>query len=187
MCVAFLSSLGGGHNWKTSVGKSWEADIVWESSSSVGEGSHAVDGRHAVGDAGGEEGGGESSLRSSQGGGQGVDRGGRLLGSQTSSGSRVESSLELSLGGCHVLTVSQIGGGDLLGLHVLVDRSEVSVRPRHGRVKCCLELRLGSGHLGRVLQWEAGSNSQERGQHLKVRIQRAVIPGCDFTSLCIVW
>merc|ERR1712180_469132 len=53
-----------------------------------------------------------------------MDRGGSLFGSQTSSSSVIESSLESSFGSSYIFYVIKVGGSDLRSLYVIVDWME---------------------------------------------------------------
>ena len=119
-----------------------------------------------VGDGGGGHHGGGGGDGQGGGLGQHVHGGGRLLGSQTAGGGVVESGLESSLSGGHVLNVVEVGGGDLGGLDVVVD-GVVGVGPQ-GRVLPSLgggeghvEGGLGGGHLGGVLKGSGGGQRQD--------------------------
>merc|ERR1719450_719161 len=54
-------------------------------------------------------------------------RSGSLFGSQTTSSSVIESSLEFSLGSSDLLHVIQVGGSDLRSLYIIVDWMEFSL------------------------------------------------------------
>merc|ERR1711962_1563743 len=77
-----------------------------------------------------------------------MDRGGSLFGSQTSSSSVIESSLEISFGSSDFFYVIKVGGSDLRSLYVIVDwmegvRTESCVFSCFSRIECSLECSLG--------------------------------------------
>merc|ERR1712215_53144 len=84
-----------------------------------------------------------------------MDRSGSLFGSQTSSSSVIESSLEISF-----------GSSDLRSLYVIVDwmegvRTESCVFSCFSRIECSLECSLGLSNLRSVFDGSSGSHGQE--------------------------
>merc|ERR1712002_355166 len=95
-----------------------------------------------------------------------MDRGGSLFGSQTSSSSVIESSLESSFGSSNLFYVIKVGGSDLRSLYVIVDwmegvRTESCVFSSFSRIECSLECSLGLSNLRSVLNRSSGSHGQE--------------------------
>ena len=96
-----------------------------------------------------------------------VDRGGSLLGGQTAGGGVIKGGLESGLGGGHVLKVFKVGGGDLLGLDVIVDGGEVGQAAGLGEVKGRLEFRLGGLDLLCVLEILRSGGGDSNNKHLE--------------------
>merc|ERR1719369_1598072 len=89
-------------------------------------------------------------------------RGGSLFGSQTSSSSVIESSLESSFGSSDIFYVIKVDGSDLRNLYVIVDwmegvRTESCVFSCFSRIECS----LGFSNLRSVLNGSSGSHGQE--------------------------
>merc|ERR1712002_953445 len=85
-----------------------------------------------------------------------MDRGGSLFGSQTSSSSVIESSLESSFGSSDIFSIVQVGGSNLSSLYVIVDwmegvRTESCVLSCFSGIECSLECSLGLSNLRSVL------------------------------------
>ena len=118
------------------------------------------------------EGGGVIDERSDGGGHSGhlgdhVDRSGRLFSGQTAGGGVIKGGLESGLGGGHVLVVLKEGGGDLLGLDVVIDGGEVDQAASLGEVKSRLELSLGDLYLLSVLEILRGGGGDSNNKHLE--------------------
>merc|ERR1719228_1249524 len=95
-----------------------------------------------------------------------MDRSGSLFGSQTSSSSVIESSLEFSFGSSDLFYVIKVGGSNLRSLYVIVDwmegvRTESCVFSCFSRIECSLECSLGLSNLRSVLNGSSGSHGQE--------------------------
>merc|ERR1719430_432836 len=91
-----------------------------------------------------------------------MDRSGSLFGSQTSSSSVIESSLESS----DIFYFIKVGGSDLRSLYVIVNwmegvRTESCVFSCFSRIECCLECSLGLSNLRSVFDRSSGSHGQE--------------------------
>merc|ERR1719167_381661 len=92
-----------------------------------------------------------------------MNRGGSLFGSQTTSSSVIESSLEFSLGSSDFLHVVQVGGSDLRSLYVIVDwmegvRTESCVLSCFSGIECSLKCSLGLSNFRSVLNGSSGSH-----------------------------
>merc|ERR1711962_1110633 len=95
-----------------------------------------------------------------------MDKGGSLFGSQTSSSSVIESSLESSFGSSDLFHVIKVGGSDLRSLYVIIDwmegvRTERCVFSCFSGIECSLECSLGFSNLRSVLNGSSGSHGQE--------------------------
>merc|ERR1711962_1768597 len=95
-----------------------------------------------------------------------MDRGGSLFGSQTSSSSVIESSLESSFGSSDIFSIVKVGGSDLRSLYVIVDwmegvRTESCVFSSLCSSEGSLESSLGLSNLRSVLNGSSGSHGQE--------------------------
>merc|ERR1719260_241862 len=90
-----------------------------------------------------------------------MDRCGSLFGSQTSSSSVIESSLESSFGSSDLFVIVQVGGSDLRSLYVIVDRTKSNVFPSLGGSEGSIECSLGLSNLLSVLNGSSGSHGQE--------------------------
>jgi len=88
-----------------------------------------------------------------------MNRGGCLLGEQSSGGSIIESSGESSLGGGNVLCVGNVGSGDLSGL--LVGKATGC-----GHVEGCLELGFGRYDLSGILKGQGSRSGKESSKDL---------------------
>merc|ERR1711962_1463975 len=95
-----------------------------------------------------------------------MDRSRSLFGSQTSSSSVIESSLEFSFGSSDIFYVIKVGRSDLRSLYVIVDwmegvRTESCVFSCFSRSECSLECSLGFSNLRSVFDGSSGSHGQE--------------------------
>merc|ERR1712177_4549 len=90
-----------------------------------------------------------------------MDRGGSLFGSQTSSSSVIESSLEIRFGSSDLFSIIQVGGSNLGSLYVTVDRTKSNVFPSLGGSEGSIECSLGLSNLRSVLNGSSGSHGQE--------------------------
>ena len=93
-------------------------------------------------------------------GGEHMDGGGLLLGGQTTGGSVIEGGGECGLGGCYILSVGKVAVSDLGSL------GSCQASGSSG-VEGSLELRLGSGYLGGVLDGDGGGGGQNSGENLQ--------------------
>merc|ERR1711955_19287 len=104
-----------------------------------------------------------------------MNRGGSLFGSQTTSSSIIESSLEFSLGSSDLLHVIQVGGSDLRSLYIIVDwmegvRTESCVPSCFSGIECSLECSLGLSNFRSVLN---GSRSNSKRSRLRNDMYRS--------------
>merc|ERR1719369_1895914 len=95
-----------------------------------------------------------------------MDRSGSLFGSQTSSSSVIESSLESSFGSSDLFYVIKVGGSNLRSLYVIVDwmegvRTESCVFSSLCGSKCSIECSLGLSNLRSVFDGNGSSHCQE--------------------------
>ena len=96
-----------------------------------------------------------------------MGRGGRLFSGQTSGGGVIKGGQESGLGGGYVLVILKEGLGDLLGLDVVVDGSEVGQAAGLGEVKGGLELSLSGLDLLSVLEILRSGGGDSHNKHLE--------------------
>merc|ERR1719153_1914081 len=95
-----------------------------------------------------------------------MDRSGSLFGSQTSSSSVIESSLEICFSSSDIFSIVKVGGSDLRSLYVTVDwmegvRTERCVFSSLRGSECSIECSLGLSNLRSVFDGNGSSHCQE--------------------------